>query len=117
MDMFPNQEDFQGLGHDTEALGSAAELRRTCTAQTTTLCGAGRQMQGTSAHAKPPNAARSHLDQEEFSSEQGSVPCPVLPEQAGTTQIAYLIHSLDKPSRMIKILQYVTLKSKVSWTH
>lgn len=80
-------------------------------------CGADGQTQGIPARAKPLNAARAHLDQEEFRSVQGSVPCPVLPEQAGTTQIAYLIHSLDKPSRMIKILQYVTLKSKVSWTH
>lgn len=82
-----------------------------------TLRGAGGQMQGIPAHAKPPNAARAHLDQGEFSSEQGSVLCPVLPEQASTTQIAYLIHSLDKPSRMIKILQYTALKSKVPWTH
>lgn len=67
------------------------------------------------APAKPPNYCWSPPGPGKgLAAWQGAASHLVLPEQAGTTRTAALVHNLNKPSRMIKILQYATLKSKAS---
>lgn len=47
---------------------------------------------------------------------QGTIDHLVFLERAGSTWTAYLSHNPDKPSRIIEILQYVTYKSKFSYS-